>query len=285
MIHPNFICYNGEFIRNDNFIISPKNRAFSYGDGLFETIRTRNTEPLFYEDHIIRLKNGLKILELEPPANFDYSNLKGKIIRLLNANKHFKGARIRLTIYRKDGGLYTPEKNEFEYLIESNELENEVYTINQRGLVVDIYPHISKPINILSNCKSLNSLIFIKAGLYKKAKNIDECILLNENEHIVESISSNIFLVKKSKIYTPSLSEGCIDGIMRKQVISIAKKLNLEVFDNGYMAPEDLMLADELLLSNAITGIQWVVGYKQKRFYNKTAIEIIRKLNELILRN
>ena len=283
MINSNFICYNGDFIKAENFKISPKNRAFNYGDGIFETIRANNTEPLFYDDHITRLKKGLDILELVPPNNFDYINLKGKIIRLLNANKHFKAARIRLTFYRKEGGLYTPDKNEFEYLIESDKINNELYIINQKGLVVDIYPHILKPINILSNCKTLNSLLFIKAGLYKNHKNIDDCIILNEKNHIVESICSNIFLVKKNKIYTPSLSEGCIEGVMRKQIISIAKTINLKVYDNGYMTADDLLLADELFLTNAINGIQWAAGYKQKRYYNTTVIEIMKKLNKLLI--
>ncbi|WP_289460258.1 aminotransferase class IV, partial [Klebsiella pneumoniae] len=92
----------------------------------------------------------------------------------------------------------------------------------------------------------------------------------------------NIFLVKKSKIYTPSLSEGCVEGVMRKQIINIANKLNMEVFDNGFMTPDDIPLADEFFLTNAINGIQWVVGYKQKRFFNKIAIELINKLNEIV---
>lgn len=280
-----FICHNGEYYHTDKLTIGYKNRAFKYGDGLFETIKAINTEPLFFNDHFERLKKGMKILELKAPDYFISGYLKEKIIRLLNANKLFKSARVRLTVYRKQGGAYLPENNEAEFLIEAASMESEKYNLNTKGLVVDIFPTILKPISVLSNLKTINSLPFVMAGLYKQKNKLDDCIILNENKHISESVSSNIFLVKNQQLYTPSLSEGCIDGVMRKQIIKLAAQMKLKVYENGFLIPEDLMLADEFFLTNTIVGIQWVIACREKRFFNKTSIEIINKLNEFILKH
>lgn len=275
-----FICHNGEYYHSDKLTISYKNRAFSYGDGLFETIKAVNTEPLFFNDHFERLKKGMKILELKPPDFFISSYIKEKIIRLLNANKLFKGARVRLTVYRKHGGTYLPETNDSEFLIEATGLDSENYTLNNKGLVVDIFPNLFKPLSVLSNLKTINSLTFVMAGLYKQKNKLDDCIILNENKHVAESITSNVFLVKNQQLYTPCLSEGCIEGIMRKQIIKIAGQIKLKVFDNGFLVPEDLLLADEFFLTNAIKGIQWIGAFRQKRFFNKITIELLNKLNK-----
>ena len=162
---------------------------------------------------------------------------------------------------------------------EAEKLENEKYTLNTKGLVIDIFDEFKKPLNKLSNLKTNNAIPYVLAGIYKKKRNLGDCILLNENNNIIEAVSSNIFTVKGKSMYTPSLEEGCLDGVMRNRIIDIALDMNYIVFEDAILSVNDITAADEIFLTNAISGIQWVGAYKTKRFYNTAAKKLIADLN------
>lgn len=279
MLVSKYICLNGDFIKSDQPVINSNNRAFKYGDALFETIHANGTEPQFLELHVNRLIKGMKVLKMNVPGTFKFEYFKRLITNILNKNRQLQGARIRLTIFRNPGGLYTPSTNDISFLLESSPLEYDKYILNIKGYAVDIYQDILKPINVLSNLKSTNSLIFIMAGIYKNENNLDDSIILNEKQRITECTASNIFIVKDSKFFTPGLSEGCLDGIMRYKVIKLLKSLGYFINDNCSLTMQDLHTADELFLTNVITGIRWVVAFRQKRYYNKISKLLIQKLN------
>ncbi len=276
-----YICYDGEFIRNDAPLIETSNRAFRYGDALFETMHGYATAVQFLDNHLRRLTNSMKVLKMEIPGYFNEDYFKNRVEGLLNKNRTFKGVRLRLTVFRKGGGLYTPESNEVSYLLESEPLEEEKYVLNRRGLIIDVYPDLQKPINILSNLKTTNSLFFILAGLYRKENELDDCIILNENGRITESQSSNIFIVKGFKAYTPGLKEGCLAGTMRLTVIQILNNSGYAVNADCSLTQGDLEDADEIFLTNAISGVRWVVAFRQRRYFNKTSRLLINQLNKL----
>ena len=276
-----YICYDGEFIRNDRPLIETENRAFQYGDALFETMHGYGTSVQFLGNHLRRLVNSMKILKMEVPGYFNEEYFNNKVEGLLNKNRTFKGVRLRLTVFRKEGGLYTPVCNEISYLLESAPLEEEKFILNRRGLIIDVYPDLQKPVNILSNLKTTNSLFFIMAGIYCKENSLDDCILLNENGRLAESLSSNLFVVKGFKVYTPGLKEGCLAGTMRLTVIQILSNAGYAVNADCSLILGDLEEADEIFLTNAISGVRWVVAFRQRRYFNKTSGLVIRKLNEL----
>ena len=277
-----FVCFNGEFIRHAEINLSANNRAFKYGDGVFETIRIKNKEPLFYTEHIKRLAFALELLKIEFTVEFLKETLKQNIIRLLNANKFFVGARIRVTIYRDSDGLYTPTDNKLGYLIEATELENELYTINKRGLKIGIYDDIKLDYNEFSSFKTINSFPYILAGIYKKQNGFDDCILVNNSNNLIEGISSNLFVLKNNVLFTAGTESGCINGIMRNIIIDIALSKSMTVFDEALINENDLLNADEIFLTNVISGVRWVLSYKKKRFYNKFSKTLISELNKLI---
>jgi branched-chain amino acid aminotransferase len=119
------------------------------------------------------------------------------------------------------------------------------------------------------------------AGIYKTENNLDECIILNTKGNIIEGISSNIFTVKENLIITPSIREGCLPGIMRQKVIELARKQGYVVQDEAIVQIQDIMAADEIFYTNAVKGIQWVVGFKQRRYFNKVSKSLIYELNKL----
>jgi branched-chain amino acid aminotransferase len=272
-----FICHNEKFLLSSENNLPHNNRALYYGDALFETIHCLGTEPQLLDRHWARLSNGMKVLKMNIDKGFTLDILHNYIVKLLNKNRIFKGARIRLTVYRDQGGLYTPERNTISWFIESSDLVYEKYMLNQKGLKADIFDDLHKPVNKLSNLKTNNSLIFVLAGLYRKENNLDECFILNQFGRIVESVSSNIFLVFEDQIITPPLSEGCIAGVMRNEIIDIASSENYSIKERGILE-RDLIEAEEVFITNAIQGIQWIGAYKDRRYFNFAAKKLLASL-------
>ena len=273
-----YINFNGENIRLNEFNLSFDNRAFKYGDGLFETIRVANKSILFYKEHITRLFYGMKLLKISFNSDKLKHQLEKSIILLLNANKHFAGARIRITVYRDSKGLYTPEDNNFSFIIESTELKSEKFILNKKGIKIGLFKDVRLRYTEFSSIKTLNSLPYILAGIYKKENNLDDCLLLNSMNMIVEAISSNLFLVKDNILITPSLAEGGINGITKNIIIDIALKNKFTLIEDAELHETDILNADEIFLTNSISGIIWVGAYKNKRYYNKISKRFINKL-------
>ncbi len=279
-----YISYNGQIIAAKEFGITINNRSFQYGDGLFETMHAVGSQVQFFYEHLERLVESMKVLKMEVPVRFtiDTLGLQKEISKLLTKNKIFKGGRVRLSVFRRAGGLYTPKTSEVSYIVQALPLEQTYYELNTKGYIIDIYDEIPKPVNILSGVKTTSSLLYVMAGIYKKEKKLDECLLINETGNIVEGMSSNIFLIKEENIYTPPLRSGCLNGIMRKKVIELAKIEGYTVFDEVPIKLPDIMAADELFFTNAINGIRWVMGFKQRRYFNKITKILSQKLNEKV---
>ena len=256
------------------------NREFKYEDALFETIRVINGSPCFLDNHFMRLEKGMTLLKMNPnPIFFDI--LKTQIVQLIEKNNINKGGRLRLTVYRSSDGFYTPEGEEKnEYAIEVVPLKENNYELNERGITIDIYREFKRHSNALSSIKTTNNIPLTLAGIYKREEELDDCIVLNDHNIIVQTISSNIFLYRNNNLYTPSLEEGCMDGVMRKQVLKAAKELRINISE-GIINGSMLLQADELFLTNAIKGIEWVGAYRDKRYFNKTSKRILEQLNKL----
>jgi len=275
-----YCIYNGHLISLYEPAISFSNRAFRYGDSLFESIRYTNGKIMFLSDHVKRIKLSMTTLRMNVPAEFTTGNIEQLIIHLLVQNNIKKEARIRLTVFRNEGGFYTPDTNDISFLIESEALETDGYTLNQKGLWVDIYTEIKKQINKISNIKTGNALLYVMAGITKTSLKLDDCLLVNDNGNIIESISSNIFVVKNGTLYTSPITDGCIDGVMRKQILDIAAQNKILTFEQT-LTVHTLTNGDEVFLTNAIKGIQWVGQFKNKFYTNQKSVFFTEKLNEL----
>lgn len=279
---PNTNCiYNGHLISLYEPAISFANRAFRYGDSLFETIRFSKGKVMFLADHIQRIKLSMTVLRMNVPGEFNTINIQSLILHLIEQNDIDSDARIRLTVFRNDGGYYTPDTNDISFLIEAEVLETKGYIINQKGLWVDVYAEIKKPISKIANLKTGSALIYVMAGLTKKSLKLDDCLLINDNGHIIESISSNIFVVKNGSLYTSPLSDGCIDGVMRKQILAIASANRILTFEQS-LTLNTLMTGDEVFFTNAIKGIQWVGQFKNVFYTNRQAIFLNEQLNNAL---
>jgi branched-chain amino acid aminotransferase len=275
-----FINFNGSIISSDHQIFTVSNRGFRYGDGLFESMRYMNGQLKFPDLHIDRVLKGMKILKLENSFHLDSWFLREKVEELARRNKIGPDARFRLTVFRDSGGLYSPESNKMAYVLECQSMDESQYTFNNKGLIIDVYDGLTKSVNILSNLKTCNSLIYVLAGIFKNQYKLDEVMILNQHGFLCESISSNVFVVYDKKLYTPSLNEGCIGGVMRQVVMRLAIENGIELIE-AQVNPDILNEADEVFITNAAKGIQWVMGYNSKRYFNEMSKFLSEKLNLL----
>ena len=278
----NLISFNKEYIPEKEFILNLNNRAFRYGDGFFETMHANGLEVQFINDHFTRIEKAAQILKIELPEYFTLDFLKIQIAGLLRRNKLFQGVRIKLTIYRKGEGFYIPKSNGADIVIETFYLSKGAYELNEKGITVGVYNEMSKPKSLVGSIKSINAQLYVLAGMFAQQQGFDDALLLNEHGYIVEATSSNIFVLKEKTLYTPSLDYGCVEGIMRKQVIRLANNLGFDVNDKADILPEDLIEMDELFLTNAIVGLKYASGYKTRRYFKKASTKIMGELNKVL---
>ena len=275
-----FNNYNGAIIPADRQILTTNNRGFHYGDGLFESMRMINGHLQLAGLHAARLQEGMKLLKLDGKAQLDEYFLKEKAHELSLRNRA-KNGRLRLTVFRDAEGLYSPVNNKSGFCLEWANLDEQQYSLNAKGLIMDIYADIPKAINALSNLKHCNALLYVLAGIFKQQNRLHEAFLLNQNGFLCESISANIFIRFDGKLYTPALSEGCVGGVMRQHIINIAGKNSIEVIE-AQINPKILDQANEVFLTNATRGIQWVLGFNKKRYFNEMSKFLSVLLNQQI---
>ena len=275
-----FANINGELLPSSNPVLTINNRAFSYGDALFETIHANGTEAQFIDLHVERISKSAKTLGYILPPSFDVEFVQREIRRLAQKNKYYLGSRLRLSLFRNHGGLYTPTNNNCSFTLEQTTLPYWQYRLNDQGLRIGLFEDIKKPLNSLSTLKSANALLFVLAGMHKTKEHLDDCLLINEKRNIAEAISSNIFVLINDKLVTPPVSEGCLPGIMRFIISSIAKSIKINIEERP-VTTEILQSANEVFLTNAISGIRWVMAYGEKRYFNETAKRLIVLLNKV----
>lgn len=274
-----FVNNNGKILPSDEYVIQQGSRAFLYGDGIFETIRIINGKPINLSNHFSRLEEGAKALKLRIPAYFTLDFVNKAIMDLISKSSISKGGKCRLSLDRTSGGTYLPETNEISYFIEVLPLSCDYFELNTKGVELDIYRAIKKQNNFLSKFKTKNALIYVMASLAAHEKGLDDYIIVNENENILETTNCNLFIVSNGVLYTPSLEDGCLAGTMRMQIINLAIENKIRVYECG-ITPQNLLTADEILLTNAINGVKWVSGYRTKRFQNDLSKRILNILNE-----
>lgn len=276
---PLFINFNGNIYPEGSKLLDIGNRGFRYGDGLFESMRLMRGQLNFAEHHAERLQKGMKALHFEGYSQMDAWFLRERVDELAVSNKT-KNGRVRLTVYRDAGGLYTPGTNKMAYSIELGPVDEPRYTLNDRGLIMDMYTEIPKPVNVLSNFKTCNAMIYVMAGLFKTRHLLDEVFILNQHSFLCEALSANVFVLYQGHLYTPALTEGCIAGVMRQVIIDLAHKIGVPVTE-AQISPAILNQAEEVFLTNASRGIQWVLGYAEKRYFNQMSKFLIDELNKL----
>lgn len=273
------INFNGAIVSEDANVLV-QNRGFLYGDAVFETVKIVNEKILFLEDHYFRLMSSMRVIRMEIPMNFTLEYLEDQILSLVKNNKFASSARARITVYRNDGGYYLPQNNEVSFLIKAASLENKEYLLNEEEYEVDLYKDFYITRQLLSSIKTTSRLINVTGSIYANENGLNNCVLLNDAKNVVEALQGNIFMLNGNKLITPPVSEGCLNGVMRKQVLELAKKIDGIEIAEEVISPFDLQKADELFVTNVIKGIQPITKYRKKEFSIEISKTLVAALNK-----
>jgi branched-chain amino acid aminotransferase len=271
---------NGTLIANEKATLAIDNRGLNYGDAVFETLRISAGKICFWEDHYFRLMASMRILRMEIPMNFTMEFLEQEILKTIDSLENEDVSfRIKLLVWRKTGGKYTPITNDIEYVISFEKLDTPFYVLYETAYEVELFKDYYIISGLLSTLKTNNRLINILGSIFAKENDYQNCLLLNENKQVVEALNGNIFLISGNIIKTPPLSDGCLNGILRKQLISILKKMQDFTLEEASISPFELQKADEIFITNTIQGIVTITKYRKKEFANETAKQLLPKLN------
>jgi branched-chain amino acid aminotransferase len=271
-----FICLNGQFFPQKNPVISSGNSSYRYGDGLFETLRCSQGELQLFKLHMRRLLTGMEQLGYGTPAFFSEALLETKINELLRKNHCLELARVRLSVYRGEGGMFDND-HKTGYIIECWPLQRAAIEWNENGLVIGVYPELKKTMDFLSNLKTASFLIYSLAAQYAKSQRWNDAIVLNTDNGIADTTIANLFIVSNGDVYTPSLEQGCVAGVMRAHVMEALKKQGILVKETKI----DLAMlneADEVFLTNAIRGLRWVQRLENKIYSNGVSRKLYNQL-------
>lgn len=276
----NSICFNGKIISDLQPVFLASNRGYRYGDGLFETIKVQNKKLLLSSFHFERLFAGLTLMQFSIPPLFTEKKIEEEILRLCSKNNCDQLARVRFSLFRGNGGLYDPDQS-LQYLIECWPLQESVNTLNENGLVIDVFRDAAKSCDQFSNLKSANFLCYSQAALFAKENKLNDCLVLNTAGYIADSTIANLFIIKDGNLSTPGLDQGCIGGVMRRHLLTDLPKAGISVKEAS-ISVEDILTADEVFLTNAIRGIRWVRQFQDSVYSNVMTTDIYSRLQKTI---
>ena len=274
------VNFNGNLIQNTETSMGPDNRGLHYGDAVFETLRVSGSKIFFWEDHYFRLMASMRILRMEIPVNFTLEFLEKEVLNLVETfSEKNSSFNIKILVWRKAGGKYSPKSNDIEYLLTGAQIETLFYTLHDKRYEVELFKDHFVNSGILSTLKTNNKIVQVLGSIFAKENDYQNCLLLNETKTIVEALNGNLFLVKGSVIKTPPLTDGCLNGILRKQIIAICLQLPEYTLEEASVSPFELQKADEMFVTNVISGIQPISKYRKKEYSNTVAKNLLTKLN------
>jgi len=272
------VNYNGT-IQENSAVFVESNRGFLVGDAVFETIKVVNNQVLFLEDHYFRLMATMRICRMEIPMLFTMEYVEAQILQLIQVLPSSAAFRVRFSVFRTGGGYYAPLSNEVAFVVNAMPLDKANYFIEKQNYEVELYKDFHIASQLLSTLKTNNKLLQVVGSVFAKENGYDNCLVLNEEKNIVEALQNNIFMKMGNVISTPPVSQGCVNGVMRKQVLALLSKMEGYEVKEAVISPFDLQKADELFLTNVISGIQPITQYRKKTYGFDFSTAVVAQLN------
>ena len=247
------VYLNGKLVPAEEAKLSPFDRGFLYGYGLFETMRSYNGRVFRLDRHLARLRRSAEMLALA--SKLEAYDLEQAIYDTLEANR-LKDARIRLTVSAGIGerGLAPPSLGPLTVMVSAQKLDLPPPQVSRRGISAAIVSTRRNSLSPLSQIKATNYLDSFFALSQAMALGAEEAIMLNERGFIAECSTSNIFLVAKGQLLTPSVESGILPGITREAVLELARTLGIEALE-GEIAVAQLFGAEEAFLTASVREI------------------------------
>ena len=250
------VYLNGKFLKAEEALISAQDPGFLLGLGLFETMRCFQGRIIHLDWHLARIKNAAKLIHLDLPLTA--AGLKNKIIATSKLNR-LQDTQLRLTIWKSLSGTGV-----FILVKEYSPFTRQKY---QRGFSAVVSSFRQDENSLLTRIKSTNRLIFNLSLAQAKKRGFDEAIILNHRGLVTEGARSNIFFRSGNTLFTPALSNGCLEGITRRVIFNLAQKKQIKICEGDFTL-EDLQSAEEAFLTNSLIGVMPLTSLENKAIGN-----------------
>jgi len=278
------VYINGLFWTIDKATISILDRGFTYGDGLFETMRSYSGKIFRLETHLDRLFNSARSIFIDLPMT--KNEIRSAINASIELNK-LSNSIVRLTITRgeQDLGLnidYSAPPTVVILVRPTKVISKNVY---KKGIGIKLYKKSAIRTQGISNqiksCNYLSNILLrekaIKAGFF-------EAILLDNDNNATEGTFSNIFIVKNNQLKTPSLNEFVLSGIIRKSILDICRANNIS-FKETAITEKDLYEADEIFLTNSGIEVLPVSNINHRNLKDINPNSMTTRIHALLLKS
>ena len=260
------------------------NRAFLYGDGIFESFLLIDKRIPLFSLHFERMKDGLTGLGIETPPNLGKEALQSEILDHCLNERQWTNAVLRLTAFRRSEGGYSPSRNELGLHLKASPIAESDILQLVGPIKTGIYRKEKKGMGELSPYKTCSSLLYVMASRWAEENKLDDALIINNSNEIIESSNSNLYLLRGKSIILPSISSGPVDGIMRKvlQVVCTWMPYDWKELDRGFTL-EEIHEADELFLTNSIRGLRSIVDCEGKDYDSRIGNLLAEALREYIM--
>ncbi len=271
---------NGALLDKDSNFLNHTNRAFRYGDALFEDVRVVNGRPVFWEEHYFRLMSSMRILRMEIPMQFTMEYLESELLRTIEANDLVqKPALLSFGVFRDPEMDITPNSNEVSYVMSVSELASPFYIMDETPYEVELFRDYFVNPDMLSRLDTNNKTLEVVASIFAQENGSAACIVLNTEKRLVGTALGSLFLVKGGQVKTPPLSDGAKNNVLRKKLMAIIHSLESYEMEEASITPFELQKADELFVLNTSIGIRPITKYRKKVYTKEVAKDLLGKLN------
>ena len=270
--------YNGILIPTSEKCISPLNQISQFG--VFETIKYSNGKLKNLSDHFERLWSGIELLKINIPDFYKPEFFEAEIEKLLKSSEH-KMARVRLSILNNSGTNSTTNVN---FIIEASTIQPPQNKCDSSEFNISTYYEVGIMANNLSAIKTNNRLAYFLAKNFAEENNLNDALLINQYGRICDTSIANIFLIVGEKIITPPITEGCVAGVMRKNILKLLYNLGFTIKEIPVNI-ETINNADEIFLTNSIIGMQPVSNFNGRKLetkFTKHIYEVINNNSDLL---
>ncbi len=260
------VYHNGEWMNEGIPQLQLSERFVRVGDSFFETILVESSVALWLGKHYERVCHTARVLQMDFEMSFHEFC---EIVTLLIKRNALSSARVRIVFYRKGEGAYLSNSNKVGVIAT---IETYLASV-EFNLQLGVFDTIKKPINLLSNLKSSNSLLYILAAKFANENVFSDSLILNEKGHVCETSNANIFVLKNGKIITPPLTEGCVAGVARAVILEV-----FDVVEQPILLAE-LLEAEAVFIANSLKGLAAVKSIADKEF-QQTGISSLQQIFE-----
>jgi len=276
------VFLNGQFVPEEQAVVSVFDRGFLYGDGLYETLRICNGKPFRWAEHMERFERGAAFLKIQVPISCN--ELRKHALELIRLNR-MPEALLRILLSRGVGPRgFSPKGAVRPALVMSLHPAPDTSAKPLpiwRVITASSRLPADEPLSLFKNCNRIPQIL---AKAEADAAGADDALLLNTNGQIVEASASNLFWIRDNTVCTPPLTSGILAGVTRLAVFEICRNLGLSTMETG-ITPAELRAAQGVFLSVSSWGIIEVVALDQHDLARSPLAAIIQTDYETILRS